>query len=147
MKALHLSDQEIQRYVFNASNCEHEIIAHVQACNYCRNRAKSYQLIEAAIQSEQAPVFDFDLSALVVNQLPEKEDSMIDVLVYLSITLCLGGLSIILYFFGTDLLTVFRGVSTVSIYFIIGVVGLVFTLLSWDTYRSFQSRIRMIELL
>ena len=147
MKALHLSDQEIQRYVFAAADCEQAIITHVQTCDHCRNRAKTYELIGASMQHEPAATFDFDVSALVVKQLPENEKqfSIIDVLAYIAVVMCFGALGMATYFFGTDLLAFFSGFSTIAIYFILCIVGMVFLPLSWELYQSYQRRVRMLD--
>ncbi len=147
MKASHLSDQEIQRYVFATADCEQAIITHLQTCDHCRNRAKTYELIEASLQNEPAPAFDFDLAALVMNELPTQEEkfSIIEVLAYSAGFVGLGALSIVIYFFGRDLLVLFSGVSNIAIYMILCIVGMIFLPLCWEVYQSYQRRIRMLD--
>ncbi|MEM7299390.1 MAG: hypothetical protein AAF391_14125 [Bacteroidota bacterium] len=147
MKAQHLDDEEIQGYLFDPSACEQEHVEHIHSCEHCTSRVATYQLIAASVANEEIPAFDFELSTLVLQQLPRKERrfNAINVLVYLSVTVGLGALGCTLYVLKSDLLTLSTSISALSISFILCVMGLIFIPLIWETYLSYQRKMNMIE--
>ena len=69
MKTEHLTDTELQQYLFDKSSINLEIMDHLKQCPGCKVRAANYRLIAAQVAAQQKPAFDFDLSALVIEQL------------------------------------------------------------------------------
>jgi hypothetical protein len=75
MKYKHLNDDEIQQYVLEKANCADEVIEHIKSCTNCKERAAQYSLLFEGIKQQEKPAFDFNLSELVVAQLPKSQHS------------------------------------------------------------------------
>lgn len=147
MKTPHLSDREIQAFAFDPAECGPETLAHMQSCALCKSQAASYRTIAGAIHEEEAPAFDFDLTALVMDQLPApaQQQKGIKALVYSLVFLGLALVAFPIYFFLDSLTNLFNQLPAVSNYFILSVAGLIFLPLLWDMYRSFRKKAKMLE--
>src|SRR6187402_2229048 len=64
----HLTDDEVQQYAVDKSNSEKRIGEHIHLCEECRSKVEVYQLLITGIKPQ--PAFDFDLSKIVLQQLP-----------------------------------------------------------------------------
>jgi hypothetical protein len=71
MITAHLTDAEIQLYVAEPEMTSDQLKIHIQACVNCQARAANYQLLFNGIHDQAKPQFNFDLSTLVLEQLPE----------------------------------------------------------------------------
>jgi hypothetical protein len=71
MITAHLTDAEIQLYVAEPEMTSDQLKTHVQNCIDCQTRAANYQLLFNGIHDHAKPQFNFDLSTLVLEQLPE----------------------------------------------------------------------------
>src|SRR5579863_10058685 len=70
----HLSETDIQQYVLDKTGCTQNVIAHMNDCGQCLAKAETYRLLFLQIKEQPKPVFDFDVSALVLPQIsPAKE--------------------------------------------------------------------------
>lgn len=117
MKTGHLTDDAIQQYVLGASNCEADIIEHIDTCETCSIRLANYRLLFAAIQEQPKPAFEFDVAGLVLSQLQgkTKELTRMDRPLYLLITafFCLMGVP--LYYFRKDIAIMFATMLPITI--------------------------------
>lgn len=93
MITAHLTDTEIQLYVAEPEMINDQLKLHIQDCATCQASAANYQVLFSTIQDDAKPQFDFDLSALVLEQLPEPKRAfpwaviIVSVFSVLSITL------------------------------------------------------------
>jgi hypothetical protein len=71
MITAHLTDAEIQLYVAEPEMTSDQLKIHIQDCANCQTRAANYQLLFNGIHDQAKPQFNFDLSTLVLEQLPE----------------------------------------------------------------------------
>ena len=71
MITAHLTDTEIQLYVAEPEMTSDQLKIHIQDCANCQTRAANYQLLFNGIHDHAKPRFNFDLSTLVLEQLPE----------------------------------------------------------------------------
>jgi hypothetical protein len=71
MITAHLTDAEIQLYVAEPEMTSDQLKIHIQDCASCQARAANYQLLFRGVHDQAKPQFNFDLSALVLEQLPE----------------------------------------------------------------------------
>lgn len=71
MITAHLTDAEIQLYVAEPEMTSDQLRIHIQDCVNCQTRAANYQLLFNGIHDHAKPQFNFDLSTLVLEQLPE----------------------------------------------------------------------------
>lgn len=70
MITAHLTENEIQLYVAEPQAISQAQVTHIQGCAICRTKATNYELLFKGISDAPQPTFDFDLSALVLAQLP-----------------------------------------------------------------------------
>jgi len=73
MKTDHLSETEIQQYIFDKTNCNNRIAEHIGVCDNCKAAVTTYQLLFSEIKQLPNPIFKFNLSALVLAQVPQKK--------------------------------------------------------------------------
>jgi hypothetical protein len=71
MITAHLTDAEIQLYADEAEMTSDQLKIHIQDCANCQTGAANYQLLFNGIHDQAKPQFNFDLSNLVLEQLPE----------------------------------------------------------------------------
>jgi hypothetical protein len=69
MSGQHLAEETIQQYVLDRPAATPATIAHLDACAECRTAAAAYGVLVEALEHQPAPVFAFDLAALVTAQL------------------------------------------------------------------------------
>jgi hypothetical protein len=68
----HPSEMELQQYALDHSTCNRETVQHIQACENCQAQAAAYRSLFAGIKELPRPVFDFDISGLILSQLPDR---------------------------------------------------------------------------
>lgn len=78
MNKEHLSDPELQEYALNGENCPPQFNEHIQSCNFCRPKAELYQLMFSSEMKPEAPIFDFDLTQTVMQQLPVPQPTALE---------------------------------------------------------------------
>ena len=71
MITAHLTDAEIQLYIAEPEMTSEQLKMHIHDCANCQTRAANYRLLFNGIQDQAKPQFNFDLSTLVLEQLPE----------------------------------------------------------------------------
>lgn len=69
MKAKHLSENQIQRYVLDAPECDPADSRHITGCELCRAKAANYRLLFSAIQELEEPIFAFNVESLVMTKI------------------------------------------------------------------------------
>ena len=71
MTMIHATDNEIQEYSLN--NIPNATVAeHIKNCRQCSEKAAEYSMMFGAIAQQDAPVFDFNVTQLVMEQLTVK---------------------------------------------------------------------------
>ena len=75
MTIKHLSEEEIQQWVLDKTKCSDAVISHMHDCEYCRTSAESYRVLFSEIAQQPRPVFDFNVPALVLPQIPGESSS------------------------------------------------------------------------
>src|SRR6185436_10931088 len=116
----HLSDDEVQQFVIDKQYCEIKVVEHIHICKECKIKAEVYQSLITGIKYQPQPVFDFDLSASVLKQLPAPQPKaandklVIWILVFVSIGFIAGAV----YYFRSYWASMFEGVATIFIYLI-----------------------------
>jgi anti-sigma factor RsiW len=71
MSGAHLSAEELQQYVLDRAACTEENNAHLDGCPDCQAQMAAYALLMEGLRQQPAPVFGFDVSAMVMRQLAE----------------------------------------------------------------------------
>ena len=108
----HASESDIQMYALTPDAVTATTAAHIEQCDHCRDTVASYQFIFGEIKEAPRPSFDFDLSSLVLQQVPLHESSSsrgsLPVWLWLSISFLVA---IPLYVFRENLAELFKGIS------------------------------------
>src|SRR5678810_1233381 len=120
MVTKHLTDDEVQQYAVNKSSCEKRMAEHIHLCEECRTKVEVYQLLITGIKQQPQPAFDFDLSKMVLQQLPStkttiaNDKALVLIFGFMGIAFLGGAIYIFQRYF--DL---FEGMKTIFIYLIV----------------------------
>lgn len=114
MITAHLTDAEIQLYVAEPETTSDQLKIHVQNCTDCQTNIANYQLLFNGIHDQAKPQFDFDLTNLVLEQLPEPKPAFPWAAVLISVfSVILIALSTV--FFWSYMKAIITGASTVLV--------------------------------
>jgi len=144
----HLTDDEVQIFVVDKQNVEMRIIEHMHICTECRAKTEVYRLLISGIEQQPLPVFDFDLSASVLKQLPApqpkatNEELVTWILVFVSIGFIAGAV----YYFRSYWASMFEGVATIFIYLITISAIMVIAALVFDMYKKYRKEMKVLDL-
>ena len=147
MVTKHLTDDEVQQYAVNKSSCEKRMAEHIHLCEDCRSKVEVYQLLMAGIKQQPQPAFDFDLSKMVLQQLPSSKTTiandraLILIFGFMGIAF-LGG---VLYLF-QSYFDLFEGIKTIFIYLIAITAITVLVYLLIDLYKKYQKEMKVLDL-
>ncbi|HZE86026.1 MAG TPA: hypothetical protein VE035_17020 [Puia sp.] len=130
-----------------------DIIAHMLTCGSCQARATEYQSLFAAIGQQPAPLFDFDLAAAVLSQLPAtlpaKPGSARpgnSAMTWLIPLIVIGAAGIPGYIFRKNILGLFSGISSMLIYLAMITAVSVVVFQGMETYKKYQRKIDALNL-
>jgi len=143
----HLNDDEIQQYVLQKTECDVDIVKHVESCETCKIKAKQYDLLFEGINQQEKPGFDFNIADLVIAKLPQSRYwfSTDTLFFYFIIFICVFFLSIFSYFFRDGLLSLFKGVTPILVALIITTVTCLFIFLCIDMYKKYQAQMKALN--
>jgi hypothetical protein len=144
----HLTDEEIQHFVFEPAEAEGKIAGHIQVCIECRARAETYQLLIKGILHQPTPAFDFDLSAAVLKQLPAPvhRHAGNKILNWIIILICTGLIGTASYFFRSYADSLFRGIAGIGIYLMAISAITIIALLFIEMYKKYQKEMSILDL-
>lgn len=144
----HPSEAELQEFALNQANTEKEAVEHIAKCEQCKVAIASYRALFTGIQQQTLPAFDFNLSALVLAQLPKaKRSSMKEkFLSYLGVVVALTLVGISAYIFWDYATAVFEGIAPILIYLIITAVAIIITGSSLDLYKTYQKKMSSLDI-
>ena len=143
----HLTDDEVQQYVVDKQHCEVKIVEHIHFCEVCRTKAEVYQLMIKGIKEQPQPAFDFDLSKMILQQLPSpkttiaNDKALILIFSFMGIAF-LGG---VIYLF-QSYFDLFEGIKTIFIYLIVITAITVLVYLLIDMYKKYQKEMKVLDL-
>lgn len=148
MVTTHLTDDEVQEYVVDRQHCEIKIVEHVHLCGECKMKAEIYQSLVTGIKQQRKPAFDFDLSAVVLKQLPASGPGTANdqLLTWSFIVLCGGLIAATVYFFRGYLDSMFKGIAGISIYLMSISAITVIALLFVEMYNKYKKEMRALDL-
>ena len=147
MLTKHLTDDEIQMYALDDQGCEIKIIEHIKLCSQCKAWAEAYQLLFTGIKQQPEPSFNFDLSALVLAQLPSSGavPSRNNLAVYLFIFIGIVLMGTLFYIFRDYTITLFAGIASLVIYLILITVLTILAALCFDMYKNYQKKMAALD--
>jgi hypothetical protein len=144
----HLTDDEVQQYVVDKQPCEVKIVEHIHFCEVCRAKVEVYQLMIKGIKQQPQPAFAFDLSKMVLQQLPQSKPKVSNdrLLLYLVIFIGLGFTAGVFYYFQNYFKFFFEGISII-LGFLIGITALaVLAGLYIDMYKKYRKEMKVLDL-
>ena len=143
----HLTDDEVQQFVVDRQNCEVKIVGHIHSCEVCRIKVEVYQVLIKGIKQQPQPAFDFDLSKMVLQQLPSPKTTIANdkalVLIFGFMGIAFLGGAIYLFQSYFDL---FEGIKTIFIYLIVITAITVLIYLLIDMYKKYQKEMKVLDL-
>ena len=142
----HLTDDEVQQYAVDKRNGETRIDAHIHLCEECRSKVEVYQLLITGIRQQPQPAFNFNLSELVVQQLPSPKEKTGDrLLLWMLLFIGIGFIGVIFYYFEGSFVYLFRGIAAIFIYLIIITALTVITGLFIAMYKKYDSEMKLLD--
>lgn len=143
----HLNDAEIQQYVLQKANCDIDNTEHIQHCTNCKIKAEQYSLLFEGIKHQEKPVFDFNLTDLVIAKLPKAQHKVSSgkSFSYFFIFIATFFVCIVFYLFGNNLLNLFRGLAPILFGLIITTVTCLLIILCIDMYRKYQTQMKALN--
>ena len=142
----HLTDDEVQQYAVDKSNSEKRIGEHIHLCEECRSKVEVYQLLITGIRQQSQPAFNFNLSELVVQQLPlPKEKTNDRLLLWVLVFIGIGFIGTIFYYFEGSFVYLFSGIATIFIYLIIITALTVIAGLLVTMYKKYDTEMKLLD--
>jgi type IV secretory pathway VirB6-like protein len=142
----HLTDDEVQQYAVDKPNCETRIDAHIHLCEECRSKVEIYQLLIVGVKQQPQPAFNFNLSELVVQQLPlSKEQRGDGLLLWILLFVGVGFMGAILYYFEVSFVYLFRGITAIFIYLITITALTIITGLFIAMYKKYDREMKLLD--
>ena len=147
MVTKHLTDDEVQQYATDKTTCEKRIAEHIHFCEECRSKAEVYQLLITGIKQQPQPAFDFDLSKIVLQQLPSPKTTIANdkalalIFAFMGIAFLGGAIYIFQSYF-----YFFEGIRTIFIYLIAITAITVLVYLLIDMYKKYQKEMKVLDL-
>ncbi len=147
MKDIHVNDLDIQRYTFDQQECEPQIIKHIQSCEECNERVELYLSLSSTIKNQPEPTLEYNLSQLVLDQLPSnKEVETNDSYLISIIILAIAGFFILtLFSFRETIIYLLDSTFAYQNYLIISIIVFVSIVLVLDLFRSFYQKINLLN--
>ena len=147
MVVKHLTDDEVQQYVIDKQHCEVKIVEHIHFCEVCSRKVEVYQLMIKGIKQQLQPAFDFDLSKMVLQQLPSPKTTIANdkalVLIFGFMGIAFVGGAIYLF---QSYFELFEGIKAILIYLIAITAITVLVYLLIDLYKKYQKEMKVLDL-
>jgi hypothetical protein len=147
MNISHPSEEEIQQYALDKSARTPDLISHIENCELCREEVSTYQSLFSGIAQQPTPVFDFDLSALVIPQLEKAyRQTPADRIVagFLVVFVCFCA-AVPAYLFRQNFLYLFSGISTFFLYAILCSAMIIVAFKAFKMYRKYQQQMQSLN--
>lgn len=146
MKVIHPKENEIQNYVLNRDT-NSELVEHILYCKSCSLKAEQYEHLFAEIHHQEIPAFKFNLTKLVMEQLPQpKPKFSVDkylnqIIVSFIVMLCFG----LLYFLSFLLPNILLNITPILIYLITTVAVCISVAIFLVMFRQHREQMRVIH--
>jgi|ERR1022692_53757 hypothetical protein len=147
MTTKHLSEPEIQQYALDKSCCGNDIAEHMQSCALCLANAEAYLQLFSVIHEQPKPVFGFDLSNLVLQQLVKTESkfSLSSFFIYLLVFVSVSATGIAAFLFRKYLINMFTGILPMTTYLILITAIAILIFQSLEMYRKYQKQMNALN--
>jgi hypothetical protein len=142
----HPSETELQEFALGEMKNEANIDAHIQLCDECKSAVATYRLLFATIGEQEKPVFDFNISELVLQKIksPEKDHSMDSLIFYIgfAVLALLGGAG---YWYREFLFGLLIGFGSLFMYLLAASAIIILAFQCVDIYRRYQYKIKILD--
>jgi len=147
MNTQHLTEEEIQQHVLDNSGSYNKAAEHINSCGECREKVETYRLLFQGIQQQHQPAFDFDLTELVMAQLPSAAPKAAkeNLLIYFFVIAAIAVTSLATYFFRGYVALLFRTIAPVLAYLLITAFITLSILLILDMYKTHKKKIHALD--
>lgn len=147
MAGKHLSEIDIQQIILDKEKCSAEEREHYNICDECKTEAAKYSRLFAAIKQQEKPVFDFDLTEMIMKELPVPQHvSRFDnyfVFSIMTVAICLVASAF--YFFRIYISEFFINIPANSVYFILTTVVSVVIIVCEDVISRFRKLFKILN--
>jgi amino acid transporter len=143
----HLSETEIQEYVLDKTNAPENIIEHVALCESCKIKVENYKILFAGISQQPASSFNFNLSGLVMAQLPQPKTKVLPerFVIYLLSFIAIAIIGFLGYVFRKNIENIFAGISFLFMIIIIIASFIIIVFKSIEIYKKYQQKINLLN--
>ena len=147
MRNVHLSEEDIQQFALAQQAGSSETAKHIQQCDSCRVKAEMYRALFADVDLLPQPAFGFDLTALVMDQLPQPAPKVSkgESWVYGFAAIAILSIGSALYPFGVYLSNLFTGLSAMTIILVATTTVLLLLFLGMDLYFSYKKQLKRLN--
>ena len=147
MTTEHPSEIELQQYVLDKPGCTTEIIEHIEVCENCQANVAMYRLLFFEIKQQPKPAFDFDVSGLVLSQIPTAKSRFLpdSFFTYVLAVIVFCTIGIPLYLFRKNILNMFTEISTFFMYTIVAATIIIVLFKIMDMYKRYQKQMRALN--
>jgi hypothetical protein len=148
MKVTHLTEEEMQQYVLDKAGCEQPVVEHMEHCAICQATAAAYHTLFAGIKEEPKAVFDFNVTELVMAQLPQPvhnrsaEKNFMFILIAITVAI----LGIAGYWLREDLAFLFNNISNMVTALLVTAIAVIAVCQGIDMYRRYQQKMHALDL-
>src|SRR5215204_1452063 len=148
MVTKHLTDDEVQQFAVDKLNCEKRIAEHIYLCEECRSKVEVYQLLITGIKQQPPPAFNFNLSALVLQRLPEQRTKVANdrLLIWVIMFIGISFTGVTLYFFRDYFKYFFEGIETILGFLIIVTALTILAGLYIDMHKKYRKGMKVLDL-
>ena len=147
MLTKHCTDEEIQQYAIAKEHGEKWIAGHIHVCSECRIKMEVYQLLITGIKQQPKPAFDFDLAAMVLQQLPlpKLKASTDKWLIWQLASIGLGFIGVA-YYFLADYFDFLKEIQSILIYLIVITAITILAYVLMDMYKKYRQEMKVLDL-
>jgi hypothetical protein len=149
MNSKHLTDDEIQLYVFNSKDMTKNIIEHINACGKCKAEADFYRLLSAEIKRQEKPAFKSDLTQNIMLNLiymepaPSKSDnfSWINPVIIILFSVVIAG-----FIYGRFLSSMFKNIPDNALYLILTTASAFLLFQGIELFMKYKKLMEMLNI-
>ena len=147
MTGQHPSEYELQQFALLPKSSTTEMIEHIAACEQCSSIVHHYQQVFVAVKQMEQPILDFDVNAVVMQQLTEAKKGRVwdKAFTYLAGFTAAGMLTIAWFLFAPSFAGLFAGVGRLLVYLLIATGLLVLILQCVDLLKRYKEKLDRLE--
>jgi hypothetical protein len=142
----HPSEAELQEFALGEMKNETSINAHIQLCDECKTTVANYRLLFSAIATEKKPVFEFNLSSLVLEKIqPANTEYSKDRLIFYIGFVVVAVLGIGCYWYSEFLSGLLVGFGSLFMYLLVATAITILVFQCLDIFKRYQHKIKSLD--